>query len=142
MDDGSQVKKGSRGRPPYEPTLADRRRVAIGKASGMTHAALASALHIARETLEKYFEHELTAGADEKRLEIQEAMFKAAKKGNVAAARYLSQGVAASAAPVPEIPGAAPSPTADGLKAARDRAATTAQQGTEWQGVLQRKQLQ
>ena len=130
-------------RPEHEPTVASRRRVTIGAGSGMSHEALALALDISRNTLEKHYGDELSKGAAVRQLEIKESIFRQAKKGNVAAARLYLQG-AAQAVPQPT-PGSEQEfvpPIADGLKAARDRAATTAQQGTEWAGVLQRKQLQ
>ena len=131
-------------RPEHEPTVASRRRVTIGAGSGMSHEALALALDISRNTLEKHYGDELSKGAAVRQLEIKESIFRQAKKGNVAAARLYLQGAAQAvpqAAPDSEQPEFVP-PIADGLKAARDRAATTAQQGTEWAGVLQRKQLQ
>ena len=135
--------KDLRGRPEHKATAVTRRKVAIAAAWGTSHEAIALALDICRNTLEKHYQYELTIGAEAKRQEVREAIYRQARKGNVAAARMLEHGVLhATQLPPTDAPGAAPSPIADGLKAARDRAATTAQQGTEWAGVLQRKSLQ
>src|SRR5262245_49102818 len=63
-----------RGRPKFKPTQEMRERVAIGAAGGMTHEQLAIALGIARETLEKNFEVELSIHAQQRRLDVLMAM--------------------------------------------------------------------
>ena len=135
----SKVKRDSPGRPPHEPTATARRRVAVLAGGGWSQDDIAAVLEIDRNTLAKHYMHELTVGAREKREEILEAMRKAAKKGSVPAARLYLQNIGqvlpATALADESI---APSPIADGLKAARDRAATTAHTGTEWAEVLAR----
>lgn len=51
----------------------------------MSHEHIAIGLGISRPTLEKWFSHELSAGAYGKRLEVLNAMHDAAIKGSVAA---------------------------------------------------------
>ena len=127
------------GRPEHKPTEATRRRVESAAGSGLSHEGIAMALGVDRGTLEKHYRHELTVGAYVARVEIVEAMRKAAKKGNVAAARLYLQG--AEKPPAMQAPLGSEAlqglPVApDGLKAARNRAATTAQEGTEWANLL------
>lgn len=87
---------------------------------------------ISRPTLEKHFAHELTVGAYEKRQEIIDAMFKTAKKGNVAAQK----------AYVAMTPGIAPPPLESartpklGKKEQANADAGGAQAGTAWEDLL------
>jgi hypothetical protein len=83
-------------------------------------------LDICRDTLAQYYEHELGVGAAQVRMEIAEAMLRVAKRGNVAAAKWCSQG----AQPMPD---SLEIPPATGVKAARNEAAKTAGQGTAWE---------
>lgn len=76
-------------RPPFRPTAAHRRKVAAGVAGGMTQEQIAAAIGITKPTLEKYFRAELDTGAAVKRLEVIDALFAKAKRGNVSAARTL-----------------------------------------------------
>lgn len=108
------------GRPAYEPTPAERHKVAISAAGGMTHAQISSLLGISADTLEKYFAVELTRGAMEKRAEILAALFKAAKRGSASAARAFLVG-----------PSGPP-----GKKEQASAAAAVAQSGTEWDDLL------
>jgi hypothetical protein len=122
------------GRPEYKPTAATRRRVTIGAGSGMSHEALARALRISRNTLEKHYAEELSNGAAERQLEVQEALFRQAKKGNVAAIRlYL-----ASSAPIPTENSLEVVTMQPGVKAQRNEQAKSAPTGTEWQDILPR----
>lgn len=78
-------------RPTYKPTAAQRRQVAIAAGGGMSHEQIALGMGIARNTLEKHFEAELSTGAYAKRLEVLQAVHAAAKRGNMAAAKaYLA----------------------------------------------------
>ena len=97
-----------------------RQKVAIAAGGGMAHESIALALGIARNTLEKHFAHELSAGAYQKRLDVLLAMHAAAKKGNVAAAKVYAAlephliappigSEAGAGAPAPA-PAAAPAP--------------------------------
>lgn len=118
------------GRPEYKPTQSVRRKVAILAGGGMTQRDIAAALGISHPTLVKYFAHELTDGAKEKRATIVAALYRKAAKGSVPAAREYMKHVSA-----PD--GLAPQPAQpDGIKAGRDRAAKTAHEGSEWAAVL------
>lgn len=79
------------GRPEFQPTAAQRKRVAILAAGGMAHEQIAAALRISRTTLLKHFDEELTKGAADRKAEVLDALFRAAKKGNVAAQKAFLQ---------------------------------------------------
>ena len=115
----------------FEPTAKQRREVAIAAGAGTSHEEMALGLGISRPTLEKHFAYELTTGAYRKRQDALNAMFKAAKKGNVAAQKaYLSMTPAAAAPPLPA------EPVPEGKKAQRQADAKTAQAGTGWETLL------
>lgn len=120
------------GRPPFVPSKAQRKRVAIVAGAGMSHEHIALALGISRPTLYKYFEEELTVGAYKCLCEVSEAMFREAKKGNTAAAKVYAQlAPKLAAAPdltAPELP--------EGKKAQQKADAITAQAGTSWETLL------
>ena len=126
-------KNAKRGRPEFKPTPAMRRKVANAKGGGMPNEEIALALGISRNTLEKHFKEELSTGASQKRLDVLDALHRAALKGNVAAAKaFLSAG------PVLEI-NSAEKPRAEpkvGKKEQAERDAKTAHQGTEWADLL------
>ena len=98
------MRKNSKvGRPPYEPTKEQRKRVSVCAGGGMAHEEIALAMGISRNTLEKYFEAELSIGAYERRMEVVSAMHKAALKGNVAAQKaFLALDPALAAPPEPQ----------------------------------------
>lgn len=131
-------KKKKRGRPEYKPTGAVRLKVSIAAGGGMPHEEIAIGLGISRNTLEKHFQHELSVGANERRLEVLEAMHKAATKrgkGNVAAQKaYLAMTPAAVAPPLPK----EPKPEPLGKKEQANVDAKTAQEGTAWSELLPR----
>lgn len=57
----------------------------------MAHGDIAVAIGVCRNTLEKYFETELSAGAMKRRMEMLDAMARTGLKGNVAAQKaYLA----------------------------------------------------
>lgn len=124
-------------RPTFKPTAAQRRQVAIAAGGGMSHEEIAIGLGLARNTLEKHFEAELSSGAYAKRLEVLQAMHAAAKKGNMTAARaYLASEPKASAPPAqPEKPGAKKAP-ALGKKEQANVDAVSAGAGSEWGDLL------
>lgn len=108
----------------------------------MAHEQIALALGISRNTLEKHFEHELSIGAYAKRMEVFEALRRAAKKGNVAAARLYLQVEPAIACPPGFSDGdqkpqekAAPAEKL-GKKEQAQVDATEAHLGTSWEGLL------
>ncbi|RTL40552.1 MAG: hypothetical protein EKK53_15300 [Burkholderiales bacterium] len=123
-----------------------RRKVAAAAAGGMSHDAIALALGITRPTLVKYFDAELTTGAAQKRMEALDALFAAAKKGNVSAIKtvLLVSGAVepptapgAGASTEGEKPEATPAPSSRlGKKEAQQIAARSAQDGTEWADLL------
>lgn len=124
-----------------------RRKVASAKAGGMAEDSIALALGITRPTLQKHFMVELTTGAAVRKMEAMDALFAAAKKGNVTAIKAVvliqagfeptpgkppGEGAGAPAAP-------APGPTARlGKKEVAAAAAVTAADGTEWADLLPR----
>lgn len=132
-----EAKNKKSGRPEHVPTTATRKKVAAAAGGGMPHEDIALGLGISKTTLEKYYAHEISTGAYAKRLEVVNAMHKAAKKGNVAAQKaYLALDPKLAAPPLslgdeqhskePEL----------GKKAQANADATTAGQGGEWGDLL------
>lgn len=114
----------------------------MAAAGGMAHEEIATALGIARNTLEKHFELELSTGANRRRLEWLMAMDRAARKGNVAAQKALLAttprlGVSPVPKGVEEGAGAQP-PKAPklGKKEQAQAEAVTAARGTSWDEIL------
>jgi len=141
MPTNSPTAKRKRGRPSFAPTAAAKRRVAIAASAGMRHEDIAIGLGISRDTLSKYFEHELSVGAQARRMEILEAMHAAAKKGSSSAARVLlavEPRVAAPPLPKDPLPAAAAAPKLQplGKKEQAQIDAVTAQAGTDWDSLL------
>jgi hypothetical protein len=143
------TKKRGRGRPAHVPTAASRRKVAIAAGGGMLHEQIAIALEISTDTLRKYYEHELSVGASQRRVDVLEALYRVViKKGSTSAAKvYLANEPQLAVPPAPQptaaIPTPDPQPEAAPVKklgkkeqAAKD--ATTAQTGTEWADILPR----
>lgn len=98
----------------------------------MPHEEIALGLGISRNTLEKHFERELSIGSAEKRLEVLQALHRAAKQGKVAAIKeYLS--TAPQLAPPP-----APKEAKTGKKDQAQAEAATAAAGTGWENDLPR----
>jgi hypothetical protein len=124
------------GQPSHQPTAVLRKKVAVAAGGGMSHEEIALGLGISRNTLAKHYEHELSIGAYEKRLEALGAMHKSAKKGNVAAQKaYLALTPRASAPPVQPPDGTAKPPEV-GKKEQANRDAVTAAAGTDWNDLL------
>jgi hypothetical protein len=117
-------------RPEFKPTSAARRNVAIAAGGGMSHEEIALGLGISRNTLEKHFQGELSYGANRKRLEVLEAMFDSARKGNVAAQKAYMALTPKPAAPPLELE------QPKGKKEQAHADAKTAQVGTEWETLL------
>jgi hypothetical protein len=117
-------------RPPFKPTAAMRRKVAVAAGGGMAHEEIALALGISRNTLTKHFDAELSMGACAKRMEALDAMFKAAKGGNVTAQK-------AYVAMTPKL--SAPAPDAQAKTGKKEQAqadAKVAQVGSDWESLL------
>jgi hypothetical protein len=126
-------KNAKRGRPAFQPTPAQRRKVAIAAGSGqMSHEEIAIGLGICRNTLETYFAAELSRAANAKRLEVLEAMHRTALKGNVAAQKAYIAGTPQVAAP----PLGDEDPVPQGKKERANADAKTAQKGTEWDDLI------
>lgn len=122
------------GRPPYKPSAAHRRKVSVAAGAGMSHEEIALGMGISRNTLEKYFEHELSVGAYQRKLETLDALHKAAKKGNVAAIKAYNAMTPRAAAPPLEPEKQKPV----GKKEQQQAEALVAQKGTEWEEILPR----
>jgi hypothetical protein len=121
-------------RPSFQPTAATLERVATAAGAGMSHEEIALGLGVTRKTLAKHFRRELSMGACRKRIEIIDAMYRAAMRGNVAAQKaYLALEPRASA------PAASPPSGGQeklGKKGQANLDAGTAAAGTEWESLL------
>lgn len=123
----------------FEPKPKQRREVSIAAGAGVSHEEIALGLGISRPTLEKHFAYELTTGACRRRQEVLNAMFKAAKAGNVAAQKaYAAMTPRAAAPPLPQPDPGKP----EGKKAQAQTLAGTAQLGTDWESLLPPGQVQ
>jgi len=76
------------GRPPYEPTDADREVAKRLSALGTTYEDIAKKLKISSDTLVKYYGQELEEGRIDANASIAGTLFSQAKKGNTAAAIF------------------------------------------------------
>jgi len=118
------------GRPAFKPTAVQRRKVTNAAAGGMSHEEMSIALGISRNTLEKYFEKELSCGALNRRMDWIDVMSRTAMKGNVAAQKALLAMTPTLAAP----PMAADKPRGKKEQAQID--AVGAADGTDWGDLL------
>lgn len=80
-----------RGRPAFKPTAKQRRSVEQMISVGESHNTIAHALGIDDDTLRKHFQKELTHGASKRRQEVLEILYKAARNGNVSAAKRIEE---------------------------------------------------
>lgn len=118
------------GRPAFKATAVQRRLVTNAAASGMTHQEISIALGISRNTLEKYFEKEISTAALRRRMEVMDAMARTALKGNVSAQKaFLAQVPTLAAPPVPK-----EKPV--GKKEQANADAVGAEAGTGWEDLL------
>lgn len=78
-----------RGRPAFEPTVAQRKKVMIWAAGGIAETSMAKMLGICLETLRTHFATELDEGGDRERARNLERLNRAADKGNVTAMKHL-----------------------------------------------------
>ena len=76
------------GRPPYEPSDADREVAKRLSALGTTYEDIAKKLKISSDTLVKYYSQELEDGRIDANASIAGTLFSQAKKGNTAAAIF------------------------------------------------------
>jgi AraC-like DNA-binding protein len=78
------------GRPTaITPSKGDRQRVALGIAGGLSMTALADALGVSRRTFGRVFATEIGSGRAQVMLEMLACLYRAARKGNGAAAKAL-----------------------------------------------------
>jgi len=121
-------------RPQFKPTAALRKKVSEAAGHGMSHEEISIGLGIARGTLLKYFAAELTRAAYAKRIEVAQAMFRSAKRGNVAAQKaYLASTPRAAAPPPPMLDAKTPKL---GKKEQAQADAKNAQAGTDWDDLI------
>lgn len=112
----------------------------------MLHENIAIALEISVDTLRKYYEPELAVGSTQRRMDVLEAMYRAAtKKGSTSAAKvYLANEPQLACPPAPQPAAGAPQPQAAapapavklGKKEQAEADAKTAGVGTEWSELL------
>lgn len=79
------------GRPPYRPTIEARQTVEQMKFCGESDNTIARALGIDPDTLRKHFVDELADGHAQRRKEVVELLFTAARTGNVSAIKKLEE---------------------------------------------------
>lgn len=106
----------------------------------MRHEDIAIALGINSDTLRKYYELELSVGANVRRLEALKGLHRAAKRGSSSAAKaYLA--IDPQIAAPPHTPKDADAPAAEPKLGKKDQAqadAVSAQDGSQWDGLLPR----
>lgn len=123
--------KGKGGRPAYAPTDRDRAQVKLLSAMGVPDYDIAKVMSLSPPTLRKYFWTELEVGHVEANAKVAQSLFKQATdpvKPNVTACIFWLKTRARWTEAQPE----------DGGKKERvAEAARVAEQGTEWEGLLQ-----
>lgn len=141
--------KRARGRPAHVATAALKRKVSIAAGGGMLHESIAIALEISTDTLRKYYEKELSVGANQRRMEVLEARYRVAvRKGSSSAAKaYLAdhpEMAVPPAAPAPAVVEPAPLAATEtsakklGKKEQAAVDAVGAADGTDWNELLPR----
>lgn len=94
-----KAKRKPMGRPAYRPAIEDRVAVERMRYCGESDNVIARALRISPHTLRKHFAEELENGHANRRREVIDLLFDAAKSGNVSAQKTLQDmGRAAGAA--------------------------------------------
>ena len=84
------IKPNKPGRPvAIAPSKDDRRRVELGIAAGVSQAALAALLNVSRRTFGRVFAKEIELGHAKTTVDMLLALFRAASRGNVAAAKAM-----------------------------------------------------
>ena len=122
-----------RGRPAFSPTDDQRRQVKALAAYGVPQDDIATVLAIDAKTLRKHFWTDLQTGVLEANAKVAQSLFQRAttEKGSagVTAAIFWLKVRAGWREPsvTPEL----------GKKADRERAAVTAERGTDWEALLQ-----
>ena len=115
--------------PPFKATRKLKNEVMLLVATNMGERGIAQALGIGRETLRKYFAHELEVGRASTQAWLMKQLRTAAEQGNVAAQKYLDA----------KCDGYQLNTTKTlGKKEQQSEAAKVAGMGTEWEADLMR----
>ena len=124
------------GRPRYTPTEKERAQCRALAAMGVPHTDIAIVLQVSTPTLRRHFRTELDAGAIEANAKVAQSLFRQAtdtkKPSTVACIFWLKTRAGWVEAKEPRAPGE----ELPGKKEMQNRAARTAQHGTEWDGLL------
>ena len=124
------------GRPPYTPTEKERAQCRALAAMGVPHTDIAIVLQISTPTLRRHFRTELDAGAIEANAKVAQSLFRQAtdphKPSTVACIFWLKTRAGWVEAKEPR----SPTEELPGKKEMQNRAARTAQHGTDWEGLL------
>lgn len=110
----------------FVPTKAQRSKVMLLMARGLSEQTIADVIGVSHMTLRKHFHTEITGGRERKIAENMERLDRAAAKGNVSAMKYLDSQFAlreSKAEPV-------------GKKEQANREAQTAHEDTSWGNIL------
>jgi transposase len=122
---GYRPGSGPKPKPTRRVTITKAKSVAILAAVGMTEREISIATGIARDELAERYADAMEAGPARIRLEILQALYRAALNGSVPAMRYFLRSTPAVAAA-----------SRLGKKAAAQLAAPNAQAGTDWEVVM------
>jgi hypothetical protein len=114
------------------PTKAQREKVKLYLAGGISEPVVAHRIGISHMTLRKHFAEELEFGRDMKRADNLELLQKAATKGNVSAMKHLDAKFATSSAEASFTAPATRGAADPGKKELAQAAAKDAGQGTNW----------
>jgi AcrR family transcriptional regulator len=117
-------KNSKGGRPPFKPTKPMRDTVETAVAAGVSTSEIAAVLGISRTTLQSHFADELANGRARKLIQTLNLLQRAARRGSVAAMKFLV-GVFSNGAPVRL-----------GKKEAQRRAAEEALGNSEWGDII------
>lgn len=128
------------GRPQYEPTDKERAQCKALAGMGVPHTDIAIVLQISTPTLRRHFRAELDGGAIEANAKVAQSLFKQAtdaqKPSVVACIFWLKTRAGWTEPAAADKP---PREEAPGKKEQQNRAARTAQKGTDWEGLLATK---
>ena len=127
----SETTKHAGGRPPYQPSEKERGQVKTLAGVGVSHNDIAKVLQIAPATLRTHFWQELEIGSIEANAKVAACLFQTATEGSgkervTAQIFWLKARAGWRDGGEPE----------GGKKAAVEAAAKTAQQGTDWESLL------
>jgi len=120
------------GRPEFVPRAEDQEKAQILRAQGMSKQAIAVALNIATETLNKHFADDLEVAVAARTAAVLVARYRAAIGGNVAAQTKFLE----IAGAVPPRPKRRAKPPRPGKKEQAALDAQSAEQGTPWADLI------